>query len=466
MSSQSTQNGRVTRVTQQLLSDVGHKLRDSWTLPGKVFNDPEIFDLERERVFARSWVFLAHETEIPKPGDYVVRYVADDPFIVVRDEKGEIRAHFNSCRHRGMQVCRAEMGNASHFRCPYHGWAYRNTGDLVGVPASKEAYGNKLDRDAWGLLPIPKLGTYKGLVFGCLDPEAPSLEKFLGDMKFYLDLVIDRTDGGLEVIGAPQRWIVDANWKLGADNFIGDDYHTLMAHRSMVELGLAPNDPKFAMYGEHVYAGNGHGLGLVAAPPDLPLPDFLGLPEEIVESVERRLNPTQVEVLRRTVFLHGSVFPNLSILNVWISKDHVSMPAPMLTFRVWHPIGPAQMEIWSWFLVEKDGPDWYRQECYETYVRTFGTSGVFEQDDAENWRSVTRVLQGQFARSQELNYQMGRGLLEQDREWPGPGQGYPLNYAEFNQRQFHARWLEYMTEAVTWPTHDDSLAATPAQKDS
>lgn len=455
------QNGQIDEATARLLEDVGRSLQQDWTLPAKVFNDAAVHELEKERVFGAAWVFLGHETEIERPGDYVVRYIGDDQFIVVRDEGGEVRAHFNSCRHRGMQVCRAERGNASHFRCPYHGWTYRNTGDLVGVPAGKEAYGDRLDKSRWGLLPIPRIGTYKGLIFGSLDPGAASLDDFLGDMRFYLDLVIDRSDAGLEVVGAPQRWIVDANWKLGADNFIGDDYHTLMAHRSMVELGLAPNDPQFAMYGAHVYAGNGHGLGLVAAPPHLPLPPFLGLPDEIVESLQRRLNPTQVEVLRRTVFLHGTVFPNLSVLNVWISKDHLSMPAPMLTLRLWHPLGPDRMELWSWFLVERDGPEWYRQECYETYVRTFGTSGVFEQDDAENWRSVTRVLRGSLARGQRLNYQMGLGVLEADPDWPGPGEAYPLNYAEFNQRAFHARWLEYMQNGSGGSPREPHAGAAP-----
>lgn len=427
-----------------LLAEVDRGLRDDWTLPAKVFNDPELHELEKQRVFGKSWVFLAHESEVTEPGDYVVRYIADDQFIVVRDETGEIRAHFNSCRHRGMQVCRAEMGNASHFRCPYHGWTYRNNGDLVGVPAQKEAYGPHLDKGDWGLLPIPRLGVYKGLVFGCMDADAMSLDDFLGDMRFYLDMVLDRSDAGLKVVGAPQRWIVDANWKLGGDNFIGDDYHTLMTHRSMVELGLAPGDPQFAMYGEHVYAGNGHGLGLVGAPPQMELPPYLGLPGEVIESLERRLSPVQAGILKKTGFLHGTVFPNLSLLNVWIAKDHQSPPTPMLTLRLWHPIGPDKMELWSWFLIEKDAPEPYRTASYQTYVHTFGTSGVFEQDDAENWRSITRVLRGAYAQDQQLNYQMGRGMLERDEAWPGPGEAYPLNYAEFNQRAYHRRWHDYM----------------------
>ena len=89
-------------------------------VPAHVYGDPEIFAAERERLFTRSWVFLAHESEIPDPGDYVVRRVVADSFIVARDESGAVRVMFNMCLHRGMQVCRAEMGNASHFRCPYH----------------------------------------------------------------------------------------------------------------------------------------------------------------------------------------------------------------------------------------------------------------------------------------------------------------------------------------------------------
>src|ERR1700751_354625 len=90
-------------------------------IPAHVYAGPEIFAAERDRLSARAWVFLAHEWEIPYPGDYVVRRVLADSFIVARDEAGVIRVMFNMCLHRGMQVCRAEMGNASHFRCPYPG---------------------------------------------------------------------------------------------------------------------------------------------------------------------------------------------------------------------------------------------------------------------------------------------------------------------------------------------------------
>jgi phenylpropionate dioxygenase-like ring-hydroxylating dioxygenase large terminal subunit len=434
----------LSNELRQTLQKGLHDVKSDWTVPASIINDPEVHDVERERVFGHAWVFLAHESEIPERGDYVVRYISEDQFIVCRDEDGEIRGHLNACRHRGMQVCRAEMGNASHFRCPYHGWTYSNTGSLVGVPAGKDAYGNQLKKSDWNLRPMPNLATYKGLIFGSLDPNADSLEDYLGDMKFYLDIVLDRSDAGLQVVGAPQRWVVDANWKLGADNFVGDAYHTMMTHRSMVELGLAPPDPQFALSGEHVHTEHGHGLGIIGPPPGMPLPEFMGMPENIVEELGRRLTPEQVEIFRPNAFIHGTVFPNLSIGNFLMAKDHLSPPTPFLTLRLWHPLGPDKMEVMSFFLVEKEAPDWFKDESYKAYLRTFGISGAFEQDDAENWRSITRVLGGQFAKTGELNYQMGRGVLEPDPNWPGPGEAYPLDYAEANQRNFLEYWMQLM----------------------
>jgi phenylpropionate dioxygenase-like ring-hydroxylating dioxygenase large terminal subunit len=90
-------------------------------IPAHIYNDQDVFELEKNRLFSRAWMFVGHESEIPAPGDYVVRRALDDSFIIVRDKTGQVNAHFNMCLHRGMQVCHAEVGNASHFRCPYHG---------------------------------------------------------------------------------------------------------------------------------------------------------------------------------------------------------------------------------------------------------------------------------------------------------------------------------------------------------
>jgi phenylpropionate dioxygenase-like ring-hydroxylating dioxygenase large terminal subunit len=154
-----TAGERQTMSLQRDLDDVREGM-----IPAHLYSDPEIFRLEQERLFGRAWMFLAHESEIPEPGDYVVRRIVNDSFIVVRDEGGSVRVLFNMCLHRGMQVCRSERGNTSHFRCPYHAWTYKNSGELVGVPFHSDAYGGEegLRKDGVGLLPAPRVDTRAG----------------------------------------------------------------------------------------------------------------------------------------------------------------------------------------------------------------------------------------------------------------------------------------------------------------
>jgi phenylpropionate dioxygenase-like ring-hydroxylating dioxygenase large terminal subunit len=174
----------------------------------RIFADRDIYQLERERIFARCWLYLGHECEIPNPGDFVTRYMGEDPVILARDLNGQLRAHLNMCRHRGNRVCRADHGNTKLFQCSYHGWSYTTDGKLALVPMV-DAFGN-LDRSRWGLIPVAQIDSYNGLIFATFDAEAPALRDYLGDMAWYLDILLDRREGGTEVSG-PHRWIVDAN---------------------------------------------------------------------------------------------------------------------------------------------------------------------------------------------------------------------------------------------------------------
>ncbi|MGE0115086.1 MAG: aromatic ring-hydroxylating dioxygenase subunit alpha [Steroidobacteraceae bacterium] len=413
--------------------------------PGKVFNDREVYEVERERVFGKAWFYLAHVTEIPNKGDYVLRNIAEDALVLVRGADDVIRAFLNACTHRGVQLCRAEKGNSKTFRCPYHGWTFSNTGKLIGIPCEKEAYGDAVDKSKWGMLEIPKLGIFQGLIFGCLDPDAMPLEDYLGNMKWYLEIMTNRTKGGLEVVGPPQRWIVEGDWKQPADNFVGDSYHTCTAHQSIVEIGLLPPDPFFAMYGELIDMGNGHGCGMTGAPPGIALPPYFGLPPEVVDQAKERLSAGQLAVMKKTNFFHATVFPNFSFLNIMPAKDDVSPPVSMITFRLWQPAGYGKIEIWSWHLRDKDLPEAYKEETHKAYLRTFGISGTFEQDDAEIWQSVHHAMKGQLARKLNFNFQMGHTTLKPLKDWPGPGDAYGSGYNEFPQRGWHRRWLQYMS---------------------
>ena len=172
-----------SQETYEVLREAKRALDEESKLLAKVYNEPSIFEMEAKKIFQKTWVFLAHESEIPWPGDYVLRRIIDDSFIVARDEDGQIHVLFNMCRHRGMQLCRADAGNTSHFRCPYHGYTYKNTGKLNGVPFQKEAYGPEgLDNDEWAMTPAPRVDVYEGMIFASLDPDVRPLEEHIGDM--------------------------------------------------------------------------------------------------------------------------------------------------------------------------------------------------------------------------------------------------------------------------------------------
>src|SRR5262245_46921735 len=147
----------------------------------QIFSDQEIYDMELERIFARAWNFMCHETQIPNPGDFFLSYIGEDRVICVRDKQGGLNVLLNTCRHRGNAVCRAEEGHATSFMCTYHGWTYDLKGHLVGVPGFKDYYHEDLNREEWGLVAAPKVDSFKGFVFATLDPEAPTLDDYLGE---------------------------------------------------------------------------------------------------------------------------------------------------------------------------------------------------------------------------------------------------------------------------------------------
>ncbi len=381
------------------------------TVSPRVFSDQDVYDAEIEKIFTHSWLFVGHVSQIPEPDNYLTTFMGAEPVLLTRDSHNQVRVFINSCRHRGMRVCRRDHGNTKLFTCPYHGWAYDTGGRLRGVPQIDTAYHNELNRDEWGLIEVPRVETFRGLVFANFDREADKLADYLGDMAWYLDIVLNRSRSGMTAFPGCHRWRLGGNWKLAAEQFGGDNYHTGALHRSMTQIGLGPqgdyrgNSPWVRDF--EVKCGNGHGwinfdVDVGAAPPAQA--KFF---EQLRREARETLTPAQSELIL-TVHV-GTVFPNMSILSFM----------GFTTVRVWHPRGPREIHVHSYGLVERDAPDEVRDITRKAMGLTFSPSGIFEQDDGVAWGDIADFQGGPVRGQYPLNYQMGRGHGRRMDDKPG-----------------------------------------------
>lgn len=420
----------------------------------EIFVDEEVFKEELSRVFARAWLFVAHEDQIAKNGDYVVSKMGTDTVIVTRDMEGEVHVLLNTCTHRGMRLCRNDMGNARTFSCPYHGWSYsmdgrivETPGDLAGVPGHATYYHGELDKKDWGLVRAPRVKVYKRTVWASWDPEAPEFEDYLGDMRQYLDYALDGRDGSPgnnEMIGGILKWRVPSNWKFAPENFIGDNYHDI-SHRSVDLVGINPSGGTGRRDDEPDdvttlgFPKLGHGV--IGEMPYFAEPEFQPqwqtnpeVAEYYRQSHERRVERFGNEP--RVSMTVGTIFPNMSF--------HGRQPR---TIAVFHPISPTEMEMWRIFLVDKDAPDAVKDMARHYHLSYSGPGGLTESDDMENWSYATDSSRGEISRSIYFNYEMGLGHAREVPHLEGAVENGV--FTEENARIFYRRWAEFM-KAASW----------------
>ena len=340
-----------------------------------IFVDPELYEIEKERVFARCWLFVGFEDQIKKPGDYFVPRMGEESVILSRDRDNTVHVFLNSRRHRGMKVCRYDEGNTPVFTCPYHGWSYAGDGSLVGVPRYKDAYREELDKSQWGLVEVAHLANFHGTIWATWDPDTPSFDEYLGDMKVHLDLFFnspDGTDPDLEVIGGVYKWLFPANWKFGAENFLGDDYHGVTTHRSVDVLRISPSGQQ----GRHTednfqvpaawFDVSHHGSGrldLRLSTEDLPYTNMYPN-NPAVDRCFRAMHAQQRKRLGKRARLtgeNGNIFPNTT-------------QGTYQSICVWHPHGVDWTECWRWYWLHRDAPQEVK-DLFRHYFMRYGRAG-------------------------------------------------------------------------------------------
>ena len=200
-----------------------------------VYTDPEIFQLEMERLWSRTWIYVGHASQVANPGDYITVDVAAKPVIMVRHTDGTVRVLMNRCAHKGTKVVYDFAGNTGKtFRCPYHAWTYRTDGTLLNIPLKEGYERTQLAQTeaARGLAPVKNVEIYRGFVFARLSERGIGFKDYFGDSLSSIDNLADRSpEGELEITGGCLRYLHNCNWKMFVEN-LNDTMHPMIAHAS------------------------------------------------------------------------------------------------------------------------------------------------------------------------------------------------------------------------------------------
>ena len=378
-------------MTTETRTDIGGLIQAN-RVHRDIYTDPEIFKLEMQRIFAKTWVFIGHESEVASPGDYKTDNVAGQPIVMTRDGNGEINVLFNRCRHRGAKVCNLPYGNSNSFSCLYHGWTYANSGDLIAVP-SRELCPADFDPANFGLIHLPRVESYRGFVFGSLNAEAPDLREHLGRSTHYLDLLIDRSPDGEIEVRKPVSYSYPANWKLQIENY-SDNIHARFTHEAAfaVRRAVPVEDAGFQMRQGNVRNGInrvlGNGDSMTDYRGDRPQMAFAGRHPEYIKIMEAKHGAERAQEIA-DMDIHIIIYPNLVMHTAYCH------------YRVIKPDAHNHTTIVGYPFILKGAPDDLNTEFVRASSEHISACGAVQVDDME---AFSRVQEGLAVEQDEWVY--------------------------------------------------------------
>ena len=200
-----------------------------------VYIDDEIYRLEMSGLFRNTWVFVGHDSQIPKAGDFFTTQIADQPVVMVRGADEQVRVLLNRCAHKGAKVVSAQHGHCDKFfSCPYHGWTYHLDGTNRAQPLARGYKDTRLmeTEASLGLPEVKATVNYRGFIFCRLNEQGVDFHDYFGESLTSIDNMVDRSpEGRLEVAGGVLRYDHNCNWKMFVEN-LNDTMHPMVAHAS------------------------------------------------------------------------------------------------------------------------------------------------------------------------------------------------------------------------------------------
>jgi benzoate/toluate 1,2-dioxygenase alpha subunit len=412
-----------------------------------LYTDPELFGLELERIFEGGWLYLAHESQLPYPGNFVTLSLGRQPVIVSRDERGHVGAFINACPHHGATLLRETQDSVPDFSCPSHGWCFNLNGELAAVLKEKDgAYPPQFDKRQHGLTRLARVDSYRGFIFASLNADVPSLAEHLGPAARCIDLLVDQSEEGLELLRGQATYTYPGNWKLQLESGV-DGYHVHATHATYIATADrrrargSGRDAVHAMqlgrvdrqkHSGYFDLGRGHVMLWGDWPNPQDRPNF-GRYDEYRERLGEAAARWMVGRLRNLL-----IYPNLLLL------DHMSSQ-----LRVIRPLAVDLTEVTTHAIAPRDEDAADRIRRIRQYEDFFNASGMATSDDLSEFRQRQIGCNGRALRWSDYSRGLARAGsadLAQELGLDACAGGSSLE-DEGAAMVLHRRWLALMEGA-------------------
>lgn len=415
----------------------------------EMFTSPELFDLEMKYIFEGNWVYLAHESQLAKVNDYFRTWIGRQSVFLTRNRNGELGAFINACAHRGATLARFKHGNKPTFTCPFHGWTFNNSGKLLKIKDPEGAgYGPGFNCDgSHDLRRIARFGNYRGFLFGSLNPDVAPLEEFLGEARKMIDMIVDQSPEGLEVLRGSSSYVYEGNWKVQAENG-ADGYHVTATHwnyaatqaqRKSRDAGddiNAMSAGGWARKGGGSYAfDNGH----------LVLWTRWDNPEDRPIHQQRERLVAEFGEARADWMIGNSrnlcLYPNVYLMDQFGSQ-----------IRVFRPLAPNRTEVTIYCIAPKGESAEARAHRLRQYEDFFNATGMATPDDLEEFRACQEGFNSPYAEWNDMSRGAMHWIHGPDEEARQIGLNPTLSGVKTEDEGLyvaqHGYWLEQMRRAA------------------